>query len=67
MLKMLKLHLFCLPMIVASCFSNLFSYKIPLHRKWFRFKIVSYLLFDALFCFKFFSSAYVSIFSNHCA
>jgi hypothetical protein len=62
MLKILKLHLFCLPMLVASCFNNLFSYKIPLHRKWGRLKSVSYFLFDALFCFKLFSDAYVSIF-----
>jgi hypothetical protein len=62
MLKILKLHLFCLPMLVASCFSNLFSYKIPLHRKWVRLKSVLYFLFDALSCFKLFSGAYVSIF-----
>jgi hypothetical protein len=67
MLKILKLHLFCLPMLVASCFSNLFSYKIPLHRKWVRVKSVSYLLFDALSYFKLFSGAYVSIFTNFCA
>jgi hypothetical protein len=30
MLKILKLHLFCFPMLVALCFHNLFSYKIPL-------------------------------------
>jgi hypothetical protein len=36
MLKVLMLHLFYLPMLVASCFNNLFSYKIPLHRKWVR-------------------------------
>jgi hypothetical protein len=54
MLKFLKLHLFCLPMLVALCFHNLFPYKTPFHRKWFRFKLVSYLLFDALSCFKFF-------------
>jgi hypothetical protein len=47
MLKILKLHLFCLPMLVASCFSNLFSYKITLHRKWVRLKCVGYLLLDA--------------------
>jgi hypothetical protein len=62
MLKVLMLHLFCLPMLVASCFHNLFSYKIPLHRKWVRLKSILYLLFDALFCFKLFSGAYVSIF-----
>jgi hypothetical protein len=48
LLKILKLHLLCLSMIVASCFNNLFSYKIRLHRKWVRLKCVWYLLFDAL-------------------
>jgi hypothetical protein len=52
MLKVLKLHLFCLPMLVASCFNNLFSYKILFHRKQVRLKGVSYFLFYALFCFK---------------
>jgi hypothetical protein len=54
MLKFLKLHLFCFPMLVALCFHDLFIYKTPFHRKWFRFKFVLYLLFDALSCFKFF-------------
>src|SRR3954463_14566523 len=49
MLKALKLHLFCLPMLVAFCFNNLFSYGTPLHRKWVRLKCVGYLLLDALF------------------
>ena len=51
MLKILKFHLFCLPMLATLCFIDLFFYKIPLHRKWVRLKCVSYLLFDALFCF----------------
>jgi hypothetical protein len=54
MLKYLKLHLFCFPMLVALCFHDLFLYKTLFHRKWFRFKYISYLLFDALSCFKFF-------------
>jgi hypothetical protein len=54
MLKFLKLHLFCLPMLVDLCFHDLFLYKTLFHMKWFRFKFVSYLLFDALSCFKFF-------------
>jgi hypothetical protein len=62
MLKVLKLHLFCFPMLVALCFHDLFLYKILFHRKLVRLKSVSYLLFDALFCFKLFSDAYVSIF-----
>ena len=40
MLKVLKLHLFCLPMLVTLCFNDLFSYKIPMHRKRVRFKCV---------------------------
>jgi hypothetical protein len=62
MLKILKLHLFCFPMLVALCFHDLFLYTILFYRKWVRLKSNSYLLFDALFCFKLFSSAYVSIF-----
>jgi hypothetical protein len=48
-LKILKLHLFCFPMLVPLCFYELFLYKILFHRKWVRLKSVSYLLFDALF------------------
>ena len=40
MLKVLNLHLFHLPMLVALCFNNLFYYNIPLHRKWVRLKCV---------------------------
>jgi hypothetical protein len=54
MLQILKLHLFYLSMFVTMCLVYLFSYEIPMHRKWFRFKYISYLLFDALSCFKFF-------------
>ena len=53
MLKILKLHLSCFPMLVASCFHDLFLYKIPMHRKWVRLKCVLYFLLDALFYFKF--------------
>ena len=42
LLKILKLHLLCLPMLVTLCFIDLFSYKIPMHRKWVRLKCVSY-------------------------
>ena len=48
MLKFLKFHLFCLPMLATLCFIDLFFYKIPLHRKWVRLKCVLYLLLDAL-------------------
>jgi hypothetical protein len=50
-LKVSKLLLFYLPMLVTMCFFDLFSYKIPMHRKWVRLKCVSYLLLDDLFCF----------------
>ena len=50
-LKVLILFLFYLPMLGTLCFFDLFSYKIPMHRKWVRLKCVSYFLLDALFCF----------------
>src|ERR1041385_7113944 len=50
MLKALKLHLFCLPMLIYLCINEFFLYKIPLHRKHVRLKCVCYLLLDALFC-----------------
>jgi hypothetical protein len=58
MLQILKLHLFYLSMFVTMFLVDLFSYKIPMHRKWFRFKCVSHLLFDALSCFKFLYGAF---------
>jgi hypothetical protein len=58
LLEFLKLHLFYLSMFATMCLIDLFSYKIPKHRKWFRFKCVSYLLFDALSYFKFLYSAF---------
>ena len=51
MLKFLKFHSFCLPMLATLCFIDLFFYRIILHRKWGRLKCVSYLLLDALFYF----------------
>ena len=51
MLKVLKLHLFCFPMLVALCFHDLFIYKIPMHRKWVRLKCALNFLLDALFYF----------------
>src|SRR3954469_25106319 len=49
MLKALKLHMFCHPMLVDFCFNNSFSHDTPMHRKWVRLKCVGYLLLDALF------------------
>jgi hypothetical protein len=53
MLQFLKLYLFCLPILFALRFYDLSLYKTIFHRKWFSFKCVPYLIFDALFCFKF--------------
>jgi hypothetical protein len=60
MLQFLKLYLFCLPMFFALRFHDLSLYKTIFHRKWFRFKCVPYLLFDALYCFKFLYGAIAS-------
>jgi hypothetical protein len=38
MLKVLMLHLFCFPMLVALCFHDLFLYMILFHIKWYRLK-----------------------------
>ena len=54
-LKVLKLYLFCLPMLVHSCSYKLYVHKIPRHSKWARFKCASHILHDALFMFQFFS------------
>src|SRR3954462_8375625 len=50
MLKVLKLHLFFLPMLIALCFNELFYCNIPMHRKHVRLKCGWYLLLYALFC-----------------
>ena len=55
MLKVLKLHLFCLPMLVDCCSHKLFAHKIPMHRKWVRLKCASHMLHDAPIMFQFLS------------
>ena len=54
-LKILKLWLFCLPMLVDSCSHKLFAHKIRMHRKWLRLKCACYVFHDALFIFRFLS------------
>jgi len=54
-LKVLKLCLFCLPMLVDYCSHKLFAHKIPMHRKWIRLKCSSHILHDAIFMFQFLS------------
>ena len=52
MLKVLKLHLFCLPMLVDYCSHKLFAHKIPMHRKYVRLKCSCHVIHDALFVFQ---------------
>ena len=54
-LKVLKLYLFCLPMLVDSFSHELCPHKIPRHRKWVRLKCASHILHDALFMCQFLS------------
>ena len=58
-LVMLRLLLFLsssLHMLYLACLANLFSYKIPMHRKYVRLKCVCHMIHDALFVFQFLSS-----------
>ena len=55
MLKILKFHLFYLPMLVDSCSHKLFAHKIPMHRKWVRLKCACHVFHDALVMFQFLS------------
>ena len=54
-LKVLKLCLFCLPMLVDNCSHKLFDHKIPMHRKWVRLKCASIMLHAAPVMFQFLS------------
>ena len=52
-LFMLRLLLFsCMHMLDLSCLANLFSYKIPMHRKYVRLKCVRHMFYDALSVFQ---------------
>ena len=48
-------------MLDVSCLDNLFSYKIPMHRKHVRLKRVCHIFYDALFVFQLLSSLWASI------
>ena len=63
-LKVLKLYLFCLPMLVDSCSYKSCAQKIPRHRKWVRFKCASHVLHDVLFVFQFLSFMRASLKSS---
>ena len=51
-LKLLMLHSSYLHMLDIACLDNLFSYKMPMHRKYVRLKCVFHMFHDALFVFK---------------
>src|SRR3954468_4764230 len=55
LLKVLKLFFFDLPMHVTLRFFDLFSYRMPMHRKWVMLKCVSHFLLYALFCLNLYS------------
>ena len=52
-LKFLMLHSSYLHMLDIACLDNLFSYKMPMHRKYVRLKCVFHMLHDALFVLRF--------------
>ena len=57
-LVMLRLLLFLsasLHMLVFACLANLFTYKMPMHRKYFRLRCVYHVFYDALFVLQFLS------------
>ena len=57
-LVMLKSSMFYsspLHMLEIACLDNLFSYKMPMHRKNVRLKFVCHMFYDALFVFQFLS------------
>ena len=58
LLFMLRLLLFLsssLRMLDLACLANLFSYKMPMHRKYVRLRCDFHLLYDALFVLQFLS------------
>ena len=63
-LVMLRLLLFLsssLHMVVFACLDQLFFYKMPMHRKYVRLKLVFHMLLDALFVFQLLSFMWASL------
>ena len=63
-LVMLRLLLFLsasLHMLVFSCLDNLFTYKMPMNRKYVRIKCVCHMFYDALFVLQFLSFTWASL------
>jgi hypothetical protein len=52
MLRLLLFLSFSLHMLVFACHDNFFAYKMPMHRKYVRLKLVFHMLHDALFVFQ---------------
>ena len=63
-LKVLKLCLFCLPILVDYCSHKLFAHKIPMHMKWVRLKCASHMLHDAPVMFQSLSFMWASLSSS---
>ena len=63
-LKVLKLCLFCLPMLFDSCSHKVFAHKIPMHRKHVRLKCACHVIHDALFHVSFLSFMRASLKSS---
>ena len=53
-LELLMFHSLYMHMLDIACLDNLFSYKIPMHRKYVRLKWVCHMFYDALFVFQLF-------------
>ena len=63
-LKILKLCLFCLPMLDDYGSHKLFAHKILMYRKWVRLKCASHMLHDAPIMFQFLSFMWASLSSS---
>ena len=55
MLRLLLFLSYSMHMLEISCLDNLFSYKMPMHRKYVRLKYVYHMFYDALFVLQFLS------------
>ena len=53
-LKLLMLSSSHLHMLEIACLDNLFSYKMPMHRKYVTLNCVFHMLYDALFVLQYF-------------
>ena len=61
MLRLLSSLCSYLHMIVFACLDNLFSYNMPMHRKYVRLRCVCHVFYDALFVLQFLSFMWASL------